>query len=378
MNNGLRKQKPPIFCSRGVQRKTMRIKGVGTVKERALQNLEDMKKVLEWNYQHGIAVYRMSSEIFSHITDPECQYSLDFAMEKMAEVGEVARHFKQRLTFHPGQFNVVGTPTEASFEHTVRELTMHADVFEAMGCDEQSIMVIHGGGTYGDKEATKQRWVDNFGRLPERVQKRLVLENCEKSYSVLDCIHISEMVEEKYGFPLPIVIDTHHDDCYKLLAKQKSEKTGEPIKESLPHLRQVIPTVLQGWKKRGIRPKFHISEQGEGRIGKHSDFIKKVPKCLFEVWKKYGVAFDLMVEAKAKEAAIQQLYQKYPELVCFDMTVKGIPEVPTTSLSDTDSCGNDKSGTSGAGTSGAGATGDAGSNASADACIFSPTTIISQ
>lgn len=314
INNGLRKQKPPIFCSRGIQRKTMRVQGTGTVQDRALQNLEDMKKLLEWNYQNGIAVYRMSSDMFSHITDPECAYSLDFAKDKLAEVGEVARHFKQRLTFHPGQFNVVGTPHEDSFQHTVRDLTMHANILDAMNCDEQSIMVIHGGGVYGDKEAAKKRWVENFGRLPENVQKRLVLENCEKSYSVLDCVHISMLIEEKYGFPIPVVIDTHHDDCYKILAKQKKEPTGE----CLPELSSVIPTVLKGWKKRGIRPKFHISEQGQGRIGKHSDFIENIPKCLFRVWEKHNVAFDLMVEAKAKEAAIQKLYQKYPSLICKD------------------------------------------------------------
>ena len=309
INNGLRKQRPPVFCSRGVIRKTIRVKGFEVVKDKALQNLEDMKEVLKWNYEHGIAVYRMSSDMFSHMTDPECPYNLDFAREKLREVGEVAKQYHQRLTFHPGQYNVIGTPNEKAFQHTVRDLTMHADIFDAMGCDEQSIMVIHGGGTYGDKDASKQRWADNFGRLPEHVQKRLVLENCEKCFSVLDCIEISNKIQDQYGFTLPIVVDTHHVSCYEILSKQANRK------EVLVPVEKLIPRVLQGWKNRSIRPKFHISEQGEGRIGKHSDYIETIPEYILNIWDKYGVAFDLMVEAKAKEAAIQKLYEKYPNLV---------------------------------------------------------------
>ncbi len=41
-----------------------------------------------------------------------------------------------------------------------------------------SVMVVHGGGMYGDKEKTKQRWCENYLRLPQSVKNRLVLENC--------------------------------------------------------------------------------------------------------------------------------------------------------------------------------------------------------
>jgi UV DNA damage endonuclease len=41
--------------------------------------------------------------------------------------------------------------------------------------------------------------------------------------------------------------------------------------------------VLGTWKRRGIKPKFHISEQGTGRIGHHSDYIQKIPKYLLDI-----------------------------------------------------------------------------------------------
>ena len=70
------------------------------------------------------------------------------------------------------------------------------------------------------------------------------------------------------------------------------------------------------WKRKGIKPKFHVSEQGSGRTGHHSDYIEIIPQYLLEIPDKYGVEIDIMIEAKAKEAAILKLYEKYPQLNC--------------------------------------------------------------
>ena len=65
-----------------------------------------------------------------------------------------------------------------------------------------------------------------------------------------------------------------------------------------------IPDILASWKRREIKPKFHVSEQGSGRTGHHSDFIEEIPQYLLEIPKKYGVEIDIMIEAKMKEQAI--------------------------------------------------------------------------
>ena len=74
--------------------------------------------------------------------------------------------------------------------------------------------------------------------------------------------------------------------------------------------------ILETWKKKGIKPKFHVSEQGSGKIGHHSDYIDILPNYLLEIPEKYGVNIDIMIEAKMKELAIFKLYKKYPELDC--------------------------------------------------------------
>jgi hypothetical protein len=68
------------------------------------------------------------------------------------------------------------------------------------------------------------------------------------------------------------------------------------------------------WKKRNLKPKFHVSEQGKGRVGHHSDFIKEIPTYLLDIPKRYKVDIDIMIEAKMKEQAIHRLYQRYPEM----------------------------------------------------------------
>ena len=172
---------------------------------------------------------------------------------------------------------------------------MHAEILDRMGCDRHSVMVVHGGGVYGDKPGTIDRWISNYHRLPAPVQRRLVLENCEKSYSVEDCLEISRRVGD-----LPVVLDTHHYECY--------DKLHPAVRQ--PPLEELIPRVLDTWLPRDIKPKMHISNQGDGPTGHHSDYISHIPSCLWSVTR----PFDLMIEAKAKEQAVLRLYSQYPQL----------------------------------------------------------------
>ena len=77
-----------------------------------------------------------------------------------------------------------------------------------------------------------------------------------------------------------------------------------------------IPRILESWNKRNIKPKFHVSEQGTGRVGHHSDYIEELSEYLLSIPEKYNTNIDIMIEAKAKEKAIFKLYAKYPFLDC--------------------------------------------------------------
>ena len=301
LNMTMRAQNPPVFSSRKMIIRTIKERGIHSLKEKILQNLKDTLTLMDWNEENGIKVFRLSSELFSHKSNSKIEnYTFDFAFDLLKEIGEKSKKYNQRLTFHPGQYNVVGTPNKQSFQQTINDLSYHAEVLDLMEVNENSVMVVHGGGIYGDIEETKNRWCEQFKLLPENVQKRLVIENCEKCFSIKDCLDISKKIN------IPVVFDTHHFECYKLL--HHDELFDEP--------EYYIPFILETWQKRNIKPKFHISEQGSGKIGHHSDYIETIPNYLLEIPEKYGVYIDIMVEAKMKERAIFALYEKYPFLNC--------------------------------------------------------------
>ena len=301
MNMTLKEQKPPVYASRKIIMRIIDQKGIEELKHRVILNLKDLLKMLDWNEQNGIKVFRLSSELFPHKTNPKVpDYDIDFAQELLEQIGEKARSYNQRLTFHPGQYNVLASKVKRTYDMTIADLEHHADILDRMGMDKDSVMVIHGGGVYGEKELTKNRWCERYHELPHNIKRRLVLENCEKSYSIEDCLEMHDMCG------VPVVFDTHHFECYKLL---------HPL-EKFMDAEDYIFEILQTWVPSNIKPKFHVSEQGIGKIGKHSDYIEILPEYLLNIPEKYGVEIDIMIEAKCKELSIQKLYEKYPQCNC--------------------------------------------------------------
>lgn len=304
LNTELRKKKNPVFCSRRVILKTIEKKGMDALFTKIKQNVNDLTTMIEWNEQHGIKVFRVSSEMFPHKSNPKApDYDFTHFKEGLKKAGDLARKYNQRITMHPGHFNCIGSPSARVFENTKNDLEYHAELLDCMGMGKNSVMVIHGGGVYGDKKKTKQRWCEQFMKLEPFVRNRIVLENCEKNFNIEDCLEISQKVG------VPVVFDTHHFECYKQLHPK------EPFQEPYYY----IPLILNTWKRRGIKPKFHVSEQGKGRCGHHSDFIESIPDYLLSIPSKHNIDIDIYIEAKMKEQAIFKLYKKYPFLNCLKL-----------------------------------------------------------
>ena len=255
----------------------------------------------KYNRQHNINVFRLSSNIFPRFTDREVEkYTIDFAKKALKLAGDYGiKRCNQRFLMHPGQYNQVAANTQKVFESTVDDLSHHADILDEMGVDENGVLIVHGGGMYGDKEKTMQRWIRQFDDLPQKVKRRLVLENCEKCYSTRECLSISEETG------VPVVFDCHHYDCYSIL---HPNETQEPVED-------LLGEVIETWKDR--RVVMHVSQQGSGRTGHHSDFITELPKYFLDIPEKYGVGVDIEVEAKKKEQAIFKLYDVHKNIFKF-------------------------------------------------------------
>jgi UV DNA damage endonuclease len=222
---------------------------------------------------------------------------MDFALDALKKAGDLCKKYRQRITMHPGQYNQIGAKDRNVFKNTIKDLKMHADMLDAMGMDKDSVLCIHGGGVYGNIQETKARWIKQFEELPENVKRRIAIENCERCYSIIECLEIAESCQ------IPLIFDCHHYDCFNSIKKKNIK------------IEEYMDRIVSTWKKREIRPLFHISQQRpDSRIGAHSDFIDKLPKYYLDFPSKYGDV-DIEIEAKMKEQAILRLYKIYPFLL---------------------------------------------------------------
>lgn len=283
-----------VYTGRTLTLKTLAAKGVEEAKRLALLNIDDLMKIIIYNEERGLRFYRMTSNICPHWGNPLAseQYNIDFAREALAKAGKLVREFGHRITMHPGQFAQLGSPRENVVEQTFKDLTLHADILTAMGLKPEmgSVLIIHGGGTFGDKAATLARWEENFKRLPPRVQKFISLENDEWQYSVLDLLPLCEKLQ------IPLCIDFFHHQVMN-----PDFDIFDP---------KIIQRVMNTWKLRGIKPKCHWSNQApDARKGTHGDCVKDIPVKILDVCREYSV--DIMLETGLKDLCTLRILKKH-------------------------------------------------------------------
>jgi len=292
INNTLKAE--GITTNRGMIKKTFMSKGLPYASELAVQNVRDLYTVMEWNVENGVEAFRISSCLFPWMSEYEITTLKDWPEinEILNDIGQLAIANNMRLSFHPGQFNILCSPKQQVIENTIRELDQHAFILDMMGlpCNQTHKVNIHIGGAYGDKDAAMDRWIENFKRLSDSAKKRLTIENDDKPnmYAVEDLayVHIRTGV--------PIVFDFHHHDCHP----------GQLSKEDA--LRKALVT----WPD-GITPMTHFSssrklhEDASVKNVAHADYLySQIPHT-------EDLEFDVMLEAKAKEAALDKYKKDY-------------------------------------------------------------------
>jgi len=295
LNSGPKKQR--ITTNRSMIKRTFKEKGIKYASELALENVKDLVKILAWNEEHNIKFYRMSSDIFPWLSEysfydlphyKEIKYWLRYAGDYATEKGH-------RLTFHPGPFCCLASPNFEVVEKTYTELNNHSRIFDMMGFEPSHYnkINIHVGGTYGDKDKTAKRFIENFhraGGLEENTKKRFTLENDDKA-SMWSTKDIYDKIYHETG--IPIVFDYHH---------HRFCTGGLTEREAL----ELAAATWVPW----IRPVVHVSESkaiesGDPKIRPqaHSDFIKKPVN-------NYGLTHDIMLECKKKELALLKLREQ--------------------------------------------------------------------
>ena len=293
INMQLSSQKPKVYTGRSMIKRTFKARGIEYASELGLQNCKDLFEIVKWNNENGFPFFRITSNLFPWSSEYKLEDMPDYFEigSTLANVGKYVADNNMRITSHPGPFNVLTSPHPHVVDNCINDLSTHGEVFDMMGLSRTPYnkINIHIGGAYGDKESAMARFCTNFVRLPDSVKSRLTVENDDKAtmYSVRD---LYDGVYKVIG--IPIVFDYHHHQfCTGDLTEQKA-----------------LELAIKTWGD--IKPVVHYSESRRDekkddtiRVQAHSDYV-------YDKIETYGNEIDVMVEAKAKELAVE----RYKEL----------------------------------------------------------------
>ncbi len=278
------------------------------------QNIEACRLLVERVGQLPLEqrMVRLSSDILPGFTEPTWGYFWQlpdvqrYAQWHFFQVGEVARTYNVRLSFHPGQFCVLASESDDVVERSIEEFEYHATMAAWMGYGRQFQdykINVHISGRRGPAGIRAV-----LGRLTPEARNCLTIENEEITHGLTDCLQLSDVV--------PIVLDIHHHWI----------REGEYIQRGDDRIKRVIDS----W--RGRRPVCHYSVSREDilvghdadtlpdhaallaagykrqKLRAHSDFCWN--RAVNEWALTHNEWADIMVEAKGKNLASEQLYQQ--------------------------------------------------------------------
>lgn len=285
-------QKSGITYSRDMIKRTFEQRGIVYASELSLANSRDFIKVLQWNSDNDVKVFRMGSGIFpwaNHykLTDlPDYQEIADNLMQ----AGVLAMSTGQRISAHPDHFVKLGSARPDVVDNSIAELELQSTIFDLMGlpASAQTPINIHVGMNFDID--TANRWVASARRLSPNALSRLVVENDDKhtGFSVLQLV---DHIHRELGTPVTFDYFHHgfHTDDFSLS--------------------DAFDMAYATWPE-GITPLFHYSESKtlnesvDCNPRAHADYV-------FNVIDDFGTDVDIDLEAKAKELALF----KYRELL---------------------------------------------------------------
>jgi UV DNA damage endonuclease len=274
------------------------------------RSIEAVHAIFDFLERRGIRMYRMSPALAPYATHPDLpQFRGQVAEchEQLAALGERARALDLRLSAHPGQYVVLNSERPDVQAAAVRDMELQAELMDAMGLGPEAVVVLHVGGAAGGHPAALERFERGFELLSDRARDRLVVENDDRTFALGDVLELHRRTGVK------VVWDILHHHC--------NDPEGIPDREALE-------LALATWPP-GVRPKIHYStpktalEQRRRKVGRrierswvlpqlraHADMIDPIAFEQFVRETAAGLDFDVMLEAKGKDLALQRLREQ--------------------------------------------------------------------
>jgi UV DNA damage endonuclease len=258
--------------------------------ERILNNMVATNEIIKYCAENGWC-YRLSSDLMPLISYDKANVDLtdlpnhDEIQDAFDNIECTIKSTGVRISAHPDQFNVLASPNEKVVEKTITELNLMSSLMDRFGlsADHNTPINIHiQNSKDGTREEISHRFLKNFRRLDENCQQRLVVENDDRpaAWSVAKLLDIFHPITN-----IPITFDYLHHKCHPDMLDEET----------------AIKACHDTWH--GHKPLFHYSESREGNNPRaHADYA-------YNEFETYGLVFDLDMELKSKDLAIEKYNQ---------------------------------------------------------------------
>jgi UV DNA damage endonuclease len=254
-------------------------------------NLMNLDQILRYNVKNNFLFFRISSDLVPFASHPICKLNWHRTFQsEFEEIGNFINKHNIRVSMHPDQFVILNSSNTKTVENSINELKYHCNILDAMCLDETAKVQIHVGGVYKNKQEAIDRFVRIFNGIGKfvdgSIKKRLVIENDDRLYSLMDCLSINQETG------IPMVFDVFHHELLNndeplRVALQKAMSTWKMSYDGFP----IVDYSSQNKVNRG---------ENKGRRGRHTETIDLI---LFKRFLKetQDLNFDIMLEIKDKE-----------------------------------------------------------------------------
>jgi len=244
-------------------------------------NLNSLENIIDYNIKNNIKLFRISSDLIPFGSSPVNKIPWqDMFAEQFQNIGQKIINGKIRVSMHPGQYTVLNSPNADVVAKAIVDLNYHASVLDAMKVGPKHKIVLHIGGIYNDKKLAIKRFISHYDKLNEKVKRRLVIENDDKSYNIFDVLEIGTLLN------IPVIFDNLHNKI-NYFDKSKSECYW-------------IDQCNKTWHEKEGKQKIHYSQQNQlKKQGSHSKTIRINEFINFYDNLKFK-DIDIMLEVKDK------------------------------------------------------------------------------
>jgi UV DNA damage endonuclease len=266
--------------------------GLRKLEHIAQTNIQTTLRILKHAAAYDVRFYRMTSRLIP-LAGHEALTGWDYMSplkEDFQELGRFVQKHKMRVDFHPDHFVLINSPKKEVLKNSLKSLEMHYKILKHMGIEPVHRCVMHVGGNYKETEASLERFIQHWALVPVPLQKMIMLENDDTSFTMAHALYLCE----KLGIPL--VFDYHHHLAY----------------HEDPDWVQYWPRVVESWRHSPLPLKMHISSpKNEKQFRHHADFVDV--DMFFDFLKEVKGSvdqIDCMIEAKKKDMSLLRLAEE--------------------------------------------------------------------